>query len=165
MRKTKIACTLGLAPEAMLGGRTVSLLRGRSAASILTAATLAGCLGCRPAGSYAEMPASVRGRERSPQVAGALAVWPGFGAGHYYAGNPGRGVAVLLGEVAGLLLVALPAAGIGNSEGEDLIPVGVALFFGCWLYEIIDAPAAARRHNRRARAFLTPAGGGVAVRF
>ena len=136
-----------------------------SRSTILAAATLAGCLGGRPAGSYAGTPASARGHERSPAVAGALALWPGFGAGHFYAGSPGRGTAILLGEVAGVLLVALPAAGIGNGEGEDLVPVGLALFFGGWLYEIIDAPAAARRYNRRAQAFLTPAGGGVALRF
>ena len=80
--------------------------------------------------------------KKSPWVAGGLAyLFPG--AGHFYAGEPRRAWLVL-----GLVGIGATVM-MNDGAPRDLGPAGGVLAIGSYVASIIDAPLAARRHNRR----------------
>ncbi len=169
MRKTKIVCTL-----------ETSQVRRPHLAVLLVAVAASGC-GLRlfdiapalvpvVAGVGVVSHLAVPPGERSPLAAAMLGVLPGWGAGHCYAGDRKTGAllfgAQLVGMV-GLMSAALYEGEIGAGDWarNAVGGIGVGLYFGGWAYDILQAPVVARRRNRRLSGFVTPAGGGVAVRF
>lgn len=73
------------------------------------------------------------------------------GAGQMYAGEPGKGVVLLLTNLAGAGLAINGASQCASSadncpNGETIAGVGIVLF--SWIYSMADAPAAAGRYNR-----------------
>ena len=109
--------------------------------------------------------------ERSPLAAAMFGVFPGFGAGHCYAGDRGTGVAVFSAQLVGIaaLMSSVSIHGHADSDGdrarETIGWTGLGLYLGGWAYDILHAPVAARRRNRGLQGFVSPAGGGAAVRF
>lgn len=98
---------------------------------------------------------------RDPRLALAAAVvMPG--AGHLYAGEPGKGAlfftTTVVAPVAGALLTLRSEKRVCDTEGcsssANLLPffLGAAASFGVYGYSIADAPKAAARTNRRLRA-------------
>lgn len=90
---------------------------------------------------------------RRKDNAGAMALGVIFpGAGHIYAGEPGRGMAAAGAATVGSVAM-LVGVGRGLSPdyrgGEELFVAGAALYMAAYLYSAIDAPFAARRHNER----------------
>lgn len=101
-------------------------------------------------------------------LAGFAVTLVGPSAGHFYAGESGRGLAHT-GLRAGAVAAVLAGATWGIFDcfdvyGEDtcdfspgataLIIGGVALGAGSMIYSVYDAPRAARRHNTRARRLM-----------
>jgi hypothetical protein len=92
-------------------------------------------------------------------TAGALTFLLGPTTGHWYAGsvaNRGLGLRVATGSAAAVSggVVLLCALGESGDGGICIVAVGVAVlsavgYAGATLYEIADAPRAARRHNAR----------------
>ncbi len=103
--------------------------------------------------------------ERSPVAAAAFGFFPGFGAGHDYAGRKAARIAISVVQAMGLGLWQATLYAESPDEVESLATTGKVLFYGAWLYDIIHAPVAAKRHNQKVRVLLTPAGGGVTIRF
>lgn len=105
-------------------------------------------------------------------VAGLAALVVGPSLGHFYAGEPDRGVrhaAVRLGALAtmgaGFALVFSSPCAFGSENecpetreelGVGIIVAGALLGAGSAVYSIVDAPLAARRTNR-ASLIVTPA--------
>lgn len=100
----------------------------------------------------------VRRHKRYPAVAATLGIIPG--AGHLYAGEYGRGLAIM-GGIAGVALATAFIA-VGDCIGEDasvesceddnVLTAGSVLMLGIWGWSIADAWMAANRANRRAAA-------------
>ncbi len=94
---------------------------------------------------------------KSPYMAVFYSVIPGtvlHGAGHVYAGKIGTGLALFGAELAGLGLMSAGAiAGFGEEEssdrGETAGFVGLVLFFGSWVYDLIESPVAVNKRNAR----------------
>lgn len=115
-------------------------------------------------------PSEPRGTAKSPTAARLIGIFPG--AGHFYAGEPGRGLA-FFGGTAGVLVVgALLIAGdcvaetlnnVDKCDSPVLENVATAAFLGVWGWSIYDAGLAARRTNARrgyrASAFVAPLAG------
>ncbi len=83
---------------------------------------------------------------------GVLIVAPS--AGHLYAGATDHAIITSLGRAAsfGLILVAASESDRSRDLAEVGQMVGAYGFLGVIVYNIVDAPFAARRFNRRARA-------------
>ena len=115
-----------------------------------------------------------------------LGLIPGFGAGHFYAGDPETGKKLLVIELVGasmlgisvihaigeILLEILTFGGYdsgGNDETLEKIAIaGAVVMGGCILYDALHAPAAAVRRNRQVRnisAAATPFGASVSIHF
>ncbi len=171
MRKTEIVCT-----------REMSQVRRPHLAVLLVAVAANGCYvplyALAPAAVPAVAGVGVVGHlaappgERSPFAAAMFGVFPGFGAGHCYAGDPKTGAFVFGAQLLGMVVVmsaVLPIEGEVFSDGdmvrETVGWIGVGLYLGGWAYDILHAPVVARRRNRGLQGFVSPAGGGVAVRF
>lgn len=107
------------------------------------------------------VPLAASAQEKSPGTATAFSVViPG--GGQFYAGETGKGAAILLGTGTAL------ATGVAVAKREpyfgcpspcwefDTAPlaIGAGVAGAIWLYGIVDAPSAARRANRR-RAQIT----------
>jgi hypothetical protein len=149
--------------------REYIMLTQRSRGSLLVLSTIVGAcsVSIRPAAAQEEVLAP---RERSPFVAGALAVLPTWG--HSYAGDWETGGKIGLVMVGGFLVFWS-----GWAAGDDCVPptcnpsgpqrreqLGSAIFVGAYLYSLMDAPQAARRQNRaRAAAPLSGAQAGLFI--
>lgn len=121
---------------------------------------------------FGMMVAGARWDSSGLSLAGFAVTLIGPSAGHFYAGEAGRGLAHT-GLRAGAVGAILAGATWGFFDcfdlyGEDtcefspgataLIVGGVVLGAGSTIYSLYDAPRAARRHNaRERRLFLVPA--------
>ena len=102
-------------------------------------------------------------RPKDPNTAILYAVVPGVvvhGAGHFYAGEKTTGWILLGGEIVSIAMVTYSiASGFAEAMGasdadlddEILGVVGVGLFMGTWIYDIIGAPLAVEKENRKLR--------------
>jgi len=103
----------------------------------------------------------IYGKRKDPGKAFFYALVPGLvvhGAGHFYAGDKTAGWVLVGGEVFGLCLIAYaagarsdykPLASDLDDEAETIGVFGVGLFVGTWIYDVIGAPLAVRRENRK----------------
>jgi hypothetical protein len=98
---------------------------------------------------------------KDPGKALLYALVPGLvvhGAGHFYAGEKTAGWVLAGGEILGLCLIGYAAgvdagesrSGITSNGNRETIGVfGGGLFVGTWIYDVIGAPLAVRRENRK----------------
>lgn len=121
---------------------------------------------------FGMMVAGARWDSSGLSLAGFAVTLIGPSAGHFYAGETGRGLA-LTGLRVGAVAATLAGATWGLFDCFDLysedtcefspgatalIVGGVVLGAGSTIYSLYDAPRAARRHNaRERRLFLVPA--------
>jgi hypothetical protein len=94
---------------------------------------------------------------KSSAAAFLVALVPGsvvHGAGHFYAGKSKAGFLLLGAEIIGAGLCYLSALGNlagntkkGSSDGTAFI--GLTLFVGSWIYDIIEAPLAVHYKNQK----------------
>jgi hypothetical protein len=92
---------------------------------------------------------------KSPIAALVIAVVPGsvvHGAGHFYAGKTGTAIGLFGAEAVGVVLVL--GSGISRldkTESSDRVDaiewVGVAMFFGSWLYDVVESPFVVKNRN------------------
>jgi len=98
------------------------------------------------------------GKLKSPSAALVIALVPGsivHGAGYFYAGKPTTGLFLFTLEVVGAGLIYAGAISSFSEKAEEgtgkerpgLTFIGLALFGGSWLADIIGSPGAARKHN------------------
>ncbi len=93
---------------------------------------------------------------KSPYTAAFYSVIPGVlvhGSGHFYAGKEGTGSALLGLEAAGVLLLYFGSLSAfqGSSHQNDTDAMGymgLALFAGSWVYDMVGSPIAVVRRNR-----------------
>lgn len=77
------------------------------------------------------------------------------GGGHFYAGESGKGVGILLGAIIGGAMV-VSQAGCDDYYyecSEAVGGIGAVVFLGSWIFSIADASPAANRANRRQPSF------------
>jgi hypothetical protein len=98
---------------------------------------------------------------RDPRMAALYAIMPGMlvhGSGHFYAGEKTTGWVLVAGEILSLAMLTYSiGVGIGkstdgatsNGSSEVVGVVGVALFMGTWIYDVIGAPLAVEKQNRK----------------
>jgi len=102
-------------------------------------------------------------RLKDPNTALYYALVPGFfvhGAGHFYAGKSGTAITLFGIEIlsvvffTGYALASLPS----ENETDDnfarqfaYLSIGIGMFLGSWYYDIVNAPQAAREHNKNLR--------------
>lgn len=95
---------------------------------------------------------------KNPWVAFGIALVPGsivHGAGHFYAGKIGTGFVLLGSELVGtgLIVVGL-VGGVETITGEPRegwvieLEVGLVLFVGSWIYDIIGSPIVVMKSNK-----------------
>lgn len=95
---------------------------------------------------------------KNPWIAFGIALVPGsivHGAGHFYAGKIGTGFVLLGSELVGtgLIVVGL-VGGIETITGEPRegwvieLEVGLVLFVGSWIYDIIGSPIVVMKSNK-----------------
>ena len=96
-------------------------------------------------------------RLKNPNTAMVIAILPGsivHGAGHFYAGRPVTGTALLGIEMVSLVFFfraighGLSDNGSSEQEMQDSF-IGTTLFFGSWLYDIIVAPLTIAKENEK----------------
>jgi TM2 domain-containing membrane protein YozV len=93
---------------------------------------------------------------KSPYVAVFYSVIPGVlvhGSGHFYAGKGGTGTTLLGLEAAGALLLYFGSLSAfqGSSHQNDTDAmgyIGLALFAGSWVYDIVGSPIVIVKRNR-----------------
>jgi hypothetical protein len=121
-----------------------------------------------PAASQAAeaMPASAQTRAPKDGTTGTLFSFFLTGGGQFYADEPGRGAALLVGGIGGLALAVAGSnheepcsyfePGIGQVEDpacykprRGLIAVGLMTAVGTWIFSMADAGGAARRYNAK----------------
>lgn len=88
---------------------------------------------------------------KDPATAYLLSMAPGFGAGHFYAGQTLRGVIMALGEAIGIGLVLLaPHIGEPGDTAQDVLLIsGAVLFSGFKIADLYFAPDSVEIHNKR----------------
>ncbi len=94
---------------------------------------------------------------KSPYIALFYSVIPGVvfhGSGHVYAGKIGTGIALFGVELLGLGFMSAGAlAEFGEEEsgdrGETVDFIGMVLFLGSWVYDLIESPAAVSKRNAK----------------
>ncbi len=136
-------------PRALLVAASV----GASATALPTTA------GAQSPSDSLPVSAVVTRHAKYPALAATLGILPG--AGHVYAGEYRRGLAVM-GGIAGVALTTAFLA-VGDCDGEDasnssaescdndnVLAAGGLLMLGIWGWSIVDAGMAANRTNRRA---------------
>ncbi|MBV9880696.1 MAG: hypothetical protein JO180_09380 [Gemmatirosa sp.] len=148
------AATLGVA--AALAGAPRSAAAQAPIGRPVGAVTSGSVASAARTASVAPPAADTAARPRNPHLAAVLsALVPG--AGQAYAGEPGRGLTLLMVAGGGLVLARQVHGDAGN--------VGAIVSMGAYVYAIIDAPAAvhrvARRAARRAAQRHAPAADGV----
>jgi TM2 domain-containing membrane protein YozV len=95
---------------------------------------------------------------KSPWIALGIALVPGsiiHGAGHFYAGRIGTGFVLLGSELVGTGLIGVGLIrGIETITGEPRegwvieLEVGLVLFVGSWIYDIIGSPIVVMKSNK-----------------
>ncbi|NUM76652.1 hypothetical protein HUU40_19985 [candidate division KSB1 bacterium] len=89
--------------------------------------------------------------KKSPAAAFGLSLLAP-GAGQFYNGEVGKGVAMLGLTLAGSVMWQIGVIHefdfTGENRGEALRTMGIATMFGSWLWSMIDAPVSASRINR-----------------
>lgn len=81
-----------------------------------------------------------------------LSTFPGFGAGHFYAGYPGRGVAMAAGQAVGLGLVLTGAAvGSRGETSHDVLQVIGLILFAAFNVSLAPPGLSKRRSGRSPR--------------
>jgi TM2 domain-containing membrane protein YozV len=95
---------------------------------------------------------------KNPWLAFGIALVPGaiiHGAGHFYAGRIGTGFVLLGSELIGTGLIGVGLiSGIETITGEPRegwvieLEVGLILFVGSWIYDIIGSPIVVVRTNK-----------------
>lgn len=96
--------------------------------------------------------ATARPDTRSPSMAFAVAAVPGslvHGLGNYYAGERKTAGILFTMEMFGIGLFLVDHEHTDRATGGGTALIGGALFVGSWLYDVMSAPEAAERHNRR----------------
>lgn len=101
-----------------------------------------------------EFPNSLK--HKSPYMAVFYSVIPGVlvhGSGHFYAGKGGTGTTLLGLEAAGALLLYFGSLSAfqGSSHQNDTDAmgyIGLALFAGSWVYDIVGSPIVIVKRNR-----------------
>ncbi|MGB8656949.1 MAG: hypothetical protein WCE90_04080 [Candidatus Zixiibacteriota bacterium] len=120
-----------------------------------------------------EAPDSIRYRHvkpterKNPYLALALAAIPGFGyhgVGHWYAGETNTAMAIFGAECVGMALIGLAMGDISPEKYDQMTEeekdrddrrrdecalAGGIIFLGSWVFDMVDAPLAAKRHNRK----------------
>lgn len=97
---------------------------------------------------------------KNPNTALFYAMVPGFvvhGTGHFYAGKPVTGVALLGVEIISLGLCYASAmfsfaeamGGTGKGDPEVTGLIGLGLFLSSWIYDMAGAPAVIERENEK----------------
>jgi hypothetical protein len=97
-------------------------------------------------------------RLKDPNTALYYALVPGFfvhGAGHFYAGKSRTALALFGVEMLGLGflylggLAGLPDGSTDNFTRQAVfLSIAAGLFLGSWYYDVMNAPQAAREHNK-----------------
>jgi hypothetical protein len=95
---------------------------------------------------------------KNPWIALGIALVPGsivHGAGHFYAGRIGTGFVLLGSELVGTGLIGVGLIrGIGTITGEPRegwvieLEVGLVLFVGSWIYDVVASPFAVMKRNQ-----------------
>ncbi|NIN00599.1 MAG: hypothetical protein GTO24_21690 [candidate division Zixibacteria bacterium] len=96
---------------------------------------------------------------KSPYMAVFYSFFPGVlvhGSGHFYAGKAGIGSALLGFEAAGALLLYFGSLSAfqGSSHQNDTDAMGymgLVLFAGSWVYDLVDSPIVVVRQNKYLR--------------
>jgi len=83
---------------------------------------------------------------KDPTTAYLLSSAPGFGAGHFYAGNYATGAVMAVGQVLGIGLYVLSY--VIDSGQQPLMISGLVLFAGFKIADMVMAPGSAEDHNR-----------------
>jgi hypothetical protein len=109
---------------------------------------------------------------KSPWIAFGIALVPGsiiHGAGHFYAGRIGTGFVLLGCELVGTGLIGVGLIrGIETITGEPRegwvieLEVGLVLFVGSWIYDIIGSPIVVMKSNKD---LLARKHGGLKIRI
>jgi hypothetical protein len=92
---------------------------------------------------------------KSPDRAVFYSLMPGIilhGSGHIYAGKTGTGIALFGAELVGVGLMYVGAAegieeNLSGDEGETLFFIGLPLFLGSWVYDLIKSPSVVKKQN------------------
>lgn len=74
------------------------------------------------------------------------------GVGQMYAGETGKGIGMLVVDLAGSGIAIAGAESCGSYDGQcntGLIAAGASIVLADWIYSMIDAPGAAHRHNAK----------------
>lgn len=108
----------------------------RAPSLILIAALVAGPLAAQQA-----QPAGYK----NPDVAMVVSIIAP-GAGHFYAGEPGKGGVLLALGLGGVLLGTAMTV-----ESSNILPfvIGYGTYLGTWIYGLVDSRAAAERTNQK----------------
>jgi TM2 domain-containing membrane protein YozV len=95
---------------------------------------------------------------KNPWIALGIALVPGsivHGAGHFYAGSIGTGFVLLGSELVGTGLIGVGLIrGIETITGEPRegwvieLEIGLVLFVGSWIYDIIGSPIVVMKTNK-----------------
>ena len=103
---------------------------------------------------------------KNPNLAFALAVFPGVcwhGVGHWYAGEENTAMAVFTTGCVGMFVMMIamgdPTKSYDQMSEEEKkedqrrrdqnVLIGGIIFLGSWVFDMVDAPLAAKRHNRK----------------
>ena len=124
--------------------------------SILTLATALGVIGLSSVASAQDFyPKETESflvnyyvRAKEPTTATILSLVPGFGAGHFYAGQTGRGALMFAGEAVGLGLIVLGGRALDGDAGQIVSLTGTLIFTGFKIADIYLAPFSAEEHNK-----------------
>ncbi len=97
---------------------------------------------------------------KSPTTALVIALVPGavvHGAGHFYAGKTKTAIGLFGAEIAGAALTSLGLLGSlrgdtggegdGSLAGPVVLSLGLGLFVGSWIYDVIGSPFAVKDQN------------------
>lgn len=159
-------------PAARAAGPAVSAPRTNGPAPTVNPAAGSSNAGARPAPPPRVADAKFVSKDPSrATLYGMLAP----GAGQMYAGERAKGIMLLLLSVGGFGVMYDAVSSMGESCGLKecdssssagaVAGVGAVLWAGGWIYGIIDAGDAARRHNARGGAISVDAGRGISLRL
>jgi len=97
---------------------------------------------------------------KSPTKALVIALVPGsvvHGAGHFYAGKTKTAIGLFGAEIAGAALTSLGLLGSlrgdtggegdGSLAGPVVLSLGLGLFVGSWIYDVVGSPSVVKNQN------------------